>query len=79
MAHLSCKRLVLAACPRVAPREGRILSYHGVGTRQWGVYDITPAGFQRQLHLALELGYRFVPQRRSPPAAVAQESRSTTD
>ena len=41
--------------------RGRILSYHGTGTPEWGVNDVSPANFQRQVELALQLGYRFEP------------------
>lgn len=40
---------------------GRILCYHSVGTPSWGVNDVPPADFRRQLEAALRLGYRFVP------------------
>jgi len=43
---------------------GRILCYHAVGTPEWGVNDISPEQFRRQLLQALSLGYRFVPARR---------------
>jgi peptidoglycan/xylan/chitin deacetylase (PgdA/CDA1 family) len=33
-----------------------------VGTREWGVNDVTPGRFRRQLELALRAGYRFVPE-----------------
>lgn len=40
---------------------GRILAYHTVGTPSWGVNDVTPARFRRQLELARREGHRFVP------------------
>ena len=42
---------------------GRILCYHSVGTPAWGVNDVSPARFRRQLESALRRGYRFVPAR----------------
>jgi peptidoglycan/xylan/chitin deacetylase (PgdA/CDA1 family) len=39
---------------------GRILCYHSIGTPQWGVNDVSPDRFRRQLELAISLGYRFV-------------------
>ncbi len=43
---------------RSAP--GRVLCYHSVGTRQWGVNDVPADLFRAQLETALRLGYRFV-------------------
>lgn len=60
--HTCCERSLLAAWP--APRQapaGRILCYHAIGTPQWGVNDVAPARFRRQIELALQAGYRFVP------------------
>jgi len=48
-------------------RQGRILCYHSVGQPEFGVNDVSPARFRRQLELALELGYRFV-----APAEIAR-------
>lgn len=42
---------------------GRILAYHSVGQPRTGVNDVSPTNFARQLDIALELGYRFVPAR----------------
>jgi len=41
--------------------HGRILCYHAVGQPEWGVNDVAPARFRRQIESALEAGYRFVP------------------
>lgn len=41
--------------------RARILAYHSVGTPSWGVNDVTPVRFERQLRLAIELGHNFVP------------------
>lgn len=52
------------ALARWRPEEearGRILCYHSVGTPGWGVNDVSPGRFRRQIELALELGYRFAP------------------
>ena len=59
------ERAFLTALPRRgAPATARILCYHGVGTPEWGINDLSPAGFRRQLELAREWGYRFVPASR---------------
>ena len=39
----------------------RILCYHSVGTRAWGVNDVRPRQFRAQLEAALSSGRRFVP------------------
>ncbi len=61
-ARMCCERHVMAALgtPRVRP-SGRILCYHSVGQEAWGVNDVTPRAFRRQLELALKQGLRFVP------------------
>ncbi len=41
--------------------RARILCYHSVGTPQWGVNDVQPKRFRRQLESALAAGYIFVP------------------
>lgn len=51
--------LSLAGGSQEAQRP-RILCYHSVGTPEWGVNDVSPAVFRRQLEIALQLGYRFV-------------------
>ena len=43
---------------------GRILCYHSIGTPEWGVNDVSPARFARQVELALDEGLRFVPAER---------------
>jgi peptidoglycan/xylan/chitin deacetylase (PgdA/CDA1 family) len=58
------ERAVLSRRRRAAPRaRGRILCYHSVGTPAWGINDVPPARFRRQLESALRSGYRFVPAR----------------
>jgi peptidoglycan/xylan/chitin deacetylase (PgdA/CDA1 family) len=49
--------------PRRKPK-GRILAYHGIGTPEWGVNDLAPARFARQVELVLREGYRIVPASR---------------
>lgn len=43
-----------------APRQGRILAYHSIGTPQWGINDVTPADFERHLQIAADDGWSFV-------------------
>jgi peptidoglycan/xylan/chitin deacetylase (PgdA/CDA1 family) len=60
--RMCCERNMLAAVrPRRQRVAGRILCYHSVGQPQWGVNDVSPTQFRRQLELALRSGYRFVP------------------
>lgn len=62
--RLFLERTLLAATHRGEPRAtGRILCYHSIGTPAWGVNDVSPALFRRQLEWALRAGYRFVPAR----------------
>ena len=53
----------LLALRRREPRDdrARILCYHSIGTPQWGVNDVHPKRFRRQLESALAAGYLFVP------------------
>ena len=61
-ARLCCERHVLATFNRTPSRNvGRILCYHSVGQSSWGVNDVSPAVFRRQIELALSRGFRFVP------------------
>jgi peptidoglycan/xylan/chitin deacetylase (PgdA/CDA1 family) len=61
MTRTLCERAALATVPRRPPStSGRILCYHSVGTPEWGVNDVSPRRFRRQLELALSLGFRFV-------------------
>lgn len=60
-ARMCCERHLFA---RVADRQqprSRILCYHSVGTPSWGVNDVSPRDFRRQLESAMEQHYRFVP------------------
>jgi peptidoglycan/xylan/chitin deacetylase (PgdA/CDA1 family) len=65
MARTFCERAALSAVPRRANLAGgRILCYHSVGTPDWGVNDVSPARFRRQLELAMFAGFQFVPAER---------------
>lgn len=61
-ARACCERHVLAALPGARRRYiGRILCYHSIGQEEWGVNDVTSTMFRRQIELALNNGFRFVP------------------
>ena len=60
-ARMLAERRALAWSPRRPVRRNRILCYHAVGTSAWGVNDLSPTRFRRQLELAASAGYRFVP------------------
>lgn len=61
-ARVGGQRLLLSARRRPpSAARPRVLCYHSVGTRQWGVNDVSPRRFRRQLEAALTLGYEFVP------------------
>ncbi|MCC7367908.1 MAG: polysaccharide deacetylase family protein [Chloroflexi bacterium] len=60
-ARMCCERNVLARVGRRQPRAGgRILCYHSVGQPMWGVNDVHPDQFRRQIETAMRAGYRFV-------------------
>src|SRR5688572_3462037 len=60
-ARMCCERHWLASFGRSRNRKiGRILCYHTVGQPEWGVNDVTPADFRRQIETALKAGHRFV-------------------
>lgn len=59
--RVCCERNVLATLPRTRAFSSRILCYHSVGTPEWGVNDVTPAQFRRQIAVAREAGYSFAP------------------
>jgi peptidoglycan/xylan/chitin deacetylase (PgdA/CDA1 family) len=64
-ARMFCERHALATTRRSGKdRGGRILCYHAVGQPEFGVNDVPPALFARQLELALRAGYTFVPASR---------------
>lgn len=74
-ARMYGERQVLAFQPhRRARKGGRILCYHSVGQPEFGVNDVTPDRFRRQIELALELGYRFV-----APAEIARTGGEPKD
>src|SRR6188768_1654150 len=61
-ARMCCERNLLALAGPRHPRDvGRILCYHSIGQRQWGVNDVSPSHFRRHIELALNAGLRFVP------------------
>ena len=55
------RELIAARRHRGAPPRNRILCYHSVGTPEWGINDVSPAHFRRQLESALDAGYTFLP------------------
>lgn len=60
--RMCCERNIIAALGQARKRYiGRILCYHTVGQSEWGVSDVTPAQFRRQLERALDAGFNFVP------------------
>lgn len=60
-ARVWCERQTLSLfSERQSPRS-RILCYHSIGTRSWGINDVSPKRFRSQLETALNAGYRFVP------------------
>lgn len=63
-ARMCCERHVIAALGSARKRYiGRILAYHSIGQAEWGTNDVTPEQFRKQIELALNAGYRFVPAR----------------
>jgi peptidoglycan/xylan/chitin deacetylase (PgdA/CDA1 family) len=61
-ARMCCERHWLATFGRPSKRYvGRILCYHTIGQSEWGVNDVTPAQFRRQIEMALNAGFRFAP------------------
>jgi peptidoglycan/xylan/chitin deacetylase (PgdA/CDA1 family) len=42
-----------------APRRGRILAYHSIGTPHWGINDVSPRNFERHLQIAVDDGWGF--------------------
>ncbi len=49
-------------------RRGRILAYHSIGTREYGVNDVRPRDFERHLQIAVDEGWSF-----ATPAEVIAE------
>lgn len=58
---MCCERTLVPLFHRPASQRSRVLCYHSVGTPAWGVNDVGPGRFRRQLEAALHLGYHFVP------------------
>ncbi|MBC8050978.1 MAG: polysaccharide deacetylase family protein [Chitinophagales bacterium] len=74
-ARMFSERHALASVVRNKPRShGRILCYHSVGQSDWGVNDVPPELFRRQIQLALHAGFRFV-----PPSLIAETGGSAKD
>jgi peptidoglycan/xylan/chitin deacetylase (PgdA/CDA1 family) len=60
--RLRAERESLSRFGKRRPRmRGRILAYHGTGTPEWGVNDVSADDFKQQVEHALSLGYRFEP------------------
>jgi peptidoglycan/xylan/chitin deacetylase (PgdA/CDA1 family) len=71
--RLCAERWALAARQRVADgpspvRRGRILTYHSIGTPEYGVNDLRPRDFERHLQIAVDDGWSF-----TTPAGVIAE------
>jgi peptidoglycan/xylan/chitin deacetylase (PgdA/CDA1 family) len=64
-ARMFCERHSLAAIAGAQSARvrsgGRVLCYHSVGQAATGVNDVSPERFRRQIELALQNGFRFVP------------------
>ncbi len=61
--RMAMERATLASIPRNGANRqwGRILAYHSVGQPRTGVNDVSVRRFERQLDIAIELGFEFVP------------------
>jgi len=58
--RMAAERHTLAAIMPSCKRErGRILCYHSIGEPDWGVNNISPSLFRRQIEIALDSGYSF--------------------
>jgi peptidoglycan/xylan/chitin deacetylase (PgdA/CDA1 family) len=71
--RLYAERWTLAAAQRAAgssggTRRGRILTYHGIGTPEYGANDLRPRDFERHLQIAADDGWSF-----TTPAGVLAE------
>ena len=51
--------------------RGRILTYHSVGTPEWGVNDVSPRDFERHLQIAVDEGWSFA----TPGQVLAEPDR----
>jgi peptidoglycan/xylan/chitin deacetylase (PgdA/CDA1 family) len=62
--RMAAERHALAVAAPYRERDrGRILCYHCIGYPAWGVNDVSPRRFRRQIEVALDAGYSFVPAR----------------
>ena len=71
--RLCAERWALAAWQRAAAspsptRRGRILTYHSIGTPEYGLNDLRPRDFERHLQIAVDDGWSF-----TTPAEVIAE------
>jgi peptidoglycan/xylan/chitin deacetylase (PgdA/CDA1 family) len=55
------REAIAARRHRGARPRNRTLCYHSVGTPEWGINDVSPVRFRRQLESALDAGYTFLP------------------
>lgn len=55
------ERQLICRTATPGPPRARILCYHSIGTPRWGVNDVPPRLFARQLERAMKAGYQFVP------------------
>lgn len=77
-ARMCCERTLASRAWSDGATRSRILCYHSVGTPEWGVNDVAPARFRRQLELALEGGWRFVPAEQIASGAAPGGSLAVT-
>lgn len=78
-ARLWTERHTIPLVERADAPRSRILCYHSVGTPRWGVNDVAPAQFRRQIEIALEDGYRFLPVHDVAPGAPERHLAITFD
>lgn len=57
--RIAVERWVLPALRRPGLAQGRILSYHAVGSPAWGSSDVSPRDFERHLQVAVDDGWSF--------------------
>lgn len=67
------ERHVLARRGTPTPITSRILCYHSTGTPRWGVNDVTPRQFGRQVETLLESGFRIVAASELTEAGTAED------
>jgi peptidoglycan/xylan/chitin deacetylase (PgdA/CDA1 family) len=66
--RIASARWAIALHGQAADRRARILTYHSVGTPQWGINDLRPRDFERHLQIAVDDGWLF-----ATPAQVLAE------